>query len=348
MSTSTHTLEQTPIPQRDLPFLPKTWLTKYDLPKIQKIDRPGWIPPEITQNWDTSPYAYQTEEELMSQGGPHGQLSGYLSELLRSYLEKKKLMLLFDSFMLYRDQYNIKQRVGPDLLLMPLQKPAPTSYDLDVVPSPSLLVEITSPESHDKDLDQNQNRALYASLGVSTYLVIDLMVPHQDKVREQIKLHVFRLVKGKRRFVEKSPDHEGYLTLPEMGLKIKAEGQQISLVDQLTGEVLLDATELKEALESEVEKAKEARQQALEEKQRADAAEQQAKVQAKRAETEAKRAETEAKRANAAEQRAQVALKEGEQKRALETARKMLAKGFDLADIAELTDLSIDELSTLK
>ena len=278
---SANALEKTHIPQRNLPLPPlKTRSTWYDLPKTKKIDRPGWIPPEITENWNTDPYAYQTEEELMPQSGPHGQLSSYLSELLRSYLEQKSLMLLFDSFMLYRDQYGIKQRIGPDLLLMPLQKPAPSSYDLDVVPPPGCLVEITSPESHDKDLEQNLS--LYASLGISTYLVIDLMIPHQNKVREQIKLHVFRLIKG--RFVEKSPDHEDYLTLPEMGLKIKAKAQQIVLVDNLTGDILLDVTELKEALESEVEKAKEARQQALEEKQRANA---------------------EAKRANAAEQRAE-------------------------------------------
>jgi Uma2 family endonuclease len=328
---SAHALEQTYIPQRNLPQL-KTRPTRFDLPKTQKIDRPGWIPPEITKNWETSPYAYQTEEELMPQGGPHGQLSGYLYGLLSSRLEQKNLMLLQDSFMLYRDKSGIRQRIGPDLLLMPLRKPTPVSYDLDIEPlPPSLLVEITSPESHEKDLDSNLS--LYASLGISTYLVIDLMVPHIEKVREQIKLHVFRLVSGQ--FVEKNPDHEGYLTLPEMGLKIKAQAQQIILVDKLTGEVLLDVVELKEALESEVEKAKAATQQA----------EQQAKAQAKRAEAETRRA-------NAAEQRAQVAFSNGEQQGRLtekqQTARKMLAKGFDLTDIAELTDLSIDELTTLK
>jgi Uma2 family endonuclease len=280
-------LEKNNIPQR---YPPNTW-TRYAfkdaLPKIQKKDRPGWIPPEIIDNWDTNPYAYQTEEELMPQGGPHGQLSSYLSELLRSYLEKKSLMLLFDSFMLYRDKTGIKQRIGPDLLLMPYRKPTPSSYDLDIEPPPELVVEITSPESHDKDLDSNLS--LYASLGIKTYLVIDLMVPNQKKMREQIELHVFSNVSGQ--FVEQSPDPDGYLTLPEIGLKINALRQEIRLVDQLTGEVLLDAGELEAALESEVEKAKEATRQALYEKQRAQAAEQ--------------RAQAETKRANAAEQRAE-------------------------------------------
>ncbi len=323
-----YALEKTNLHQN----LPPVWPLEYDLIKTTpKIERPGWIPAEITENWDTSPYAYQTEEEMMPQGGPHGQLSGYLYGLLSSRLGQKNLMLLLDSFMLYRDQYGIRQRIGPDLLLMPWQEPAPTSYDLDIEPSPpKCLVEITSPESHDKDLDQNLS--LYASLGIKTYLVIDLMEPHLEKIREQIQLHVFRLVSG--RLVEKMPDKKGFLTLPEMGLKIKAQGQQLILVDKLTDEVLLDVTKLEKALGAEIEKAKEAKQQILEEKQRADVAERQAKA--------------EAKRANTAEQRAQKAFSEGEQKKALETARKMLAKGFDLADITELTGLSIDELATIK
>jgi len=37
----------------------------------------------------------------------------------------------------------------------------------------------------------------------------------------------------------------------------------------------------------------------------------------------------------------------GQQQKALETARKMLAKGYDLTEIAELTGLSSDELATL-
>jgi colicin import membrane protein len=347
-------LEKTHIPPLDSP-LPKIRYIRYELKKTQKKERPGWIPSEITENWDTDPYAYQTEEEQMPQGGPHGQLSSYLSELLRSYLEPKDLMLLTDSLMLYRDKSGIPQRVGPDLLLMPLQKPAPTSYDLDIEPPPSLLVEITSPNSHEKDLDENVS--LYASLDIMTYLVIDLMVPKKEEVREQIQLHVFKNVSGQ--FVEQSFDPKGYLTLPEMGLKINAVGQEIRLVDQLTGEVLLDATELKAALETEVENAKEAKRQALYEKQRADAeakranaAEQRAQAEAQRANVAEQRAQAEAQRAKAAEQRAQIALKEGEQKGRLtekqEIARNLLAEGLSLTIVAKTTGLSIDELSTLK
>ncbi len=48
-------------------------------PKTTSIDRPAWIPPEITPDWDTNPYAYQTEEELRPAGGYHGQRLAYIT-----------------------------------------------------------------------------------------------------------------------------------------------------------------------------------------------------------------------------------------------------------------------------
>jgi predicted transposase/invertase (TIGR01784 family) len=48
------------------------------------------------------------------------------------------------------------------------------------------------------------------------------------------------------------------------------------------------------------------------------------------------------------EQIQQDRFEKGLQQKALETATKMLAKGYDLAEIAELTGLSIEELKNLK
>lgn len=263
-----------------------------------KPDRPGWIPPHIKSNWDTDPYAYQTEEEMMPQGGPHGQLSTYICELLRSYLKERELMLLQDPFLLYQDQHQIKQRIAPDLLLMPYGFPAPKSYDMDVKPPPTCVVEITSPTSHQKDL--SDNKALYMSLGVETYLVIDAITP-EEQLRPQMELYVWRLVNGQ--VVEMVPDTEGCLVLPEMGLKIGASGQKLFFIDRVTGKILLNVTELKQALQSEVQRVQEEAQRADAEAKRAEMEAERAKTEAERAEREAKRAEREAKRANAAEQK---------------------------------------------
>ncbi len=41
-------------------------------------------------------------------------------------------------------------------------------------------------------------------------------------------------------------------------------------------------------------------------------------------------------------------LAEGEHKQALESARKMLAKGYNKADVSDITGLSIEEIEKLK
>jgi Uma2 family endonuclease len=216
-----------------------------------KNERPGWIPADILFDWDTNPYAYQTEEELMPEGGPHGQLSAYIYELLRSYLSEKDLMLLIDTFMLYRDKQGIKQRIAPDLLLMPLNFPAPSSYDMDVEPTPLCLVEITSPNSHKKDLEDNVS--LYMDLlEVPTYLVIDAISP-KGKLRDPIELHLWRKIN--KQVQKMAPDRSGYFALPQMGLKVGVQGQKIVFVDKASGEILLDTTALKNALAEEKEQA---------------------------------------------------------------------------------------------
>ncbi len=218
-------------------------------PKSTEVpDRPGWIPAEITENWDDNPYAYQTEEELMPAGGLHGQLLAYLMELLRVTLRKRGLMLLMDTFMLYRDTQGIKQRIAPDLLLMPWCFPPPSAYDLDVEPAPLCIFEVTSPNSRLKDLKINV--PFYLGLGISSYLVIDAITP-RSRLREQIELHVWQQVAGQPGKREVAAD--GSLPLPEMGLRVKADGQRIRFMDAISGQVLSDSEQLSIALQAERE-----------------------------------------------------------------------------------------------
>jgi hypothetical protein len=291
-------------------LVPKTVPRRFKTSTIKavKVDRPGWIPPHITENWDTDPFAYQTEEELMPAGGLHGQLLTYVTEVVRAPLEKQGLMLLVDTFLLYRDPNRKKQRVAPDLLLMPHQFPAPSAYDLDLLPPPRCLVETTSPRSRFKDLEGNV--PFYFGLGVETYFVIDAITP-QKTLRSPIKLHLWRKTPGQP-YQEVPPDGAGYFLLPEIKLKIAAQQQRLIFADAVTGEVLRDGGQLSDAL-------KEAEQ----------------------------RANVEAQRAKMAEQRAKTAYEEGERNKALEIARNMLAKGLDATFIAQITDLSFDEIAAL-
>ncbi|MBV7330749.1 Uma2 family endonuclease [Chloroflexi bacterium TSY] len=220
------------------------------------VDRPGWIPPHITANWDPDPYAYQTEEELMPAGGPHGQLLTYIVEILRHVLETQDLMFLVDTFMLYRDNHGVKRRVAPDLLLMPYRSPAPRAYDLDIEPPPFMTIEVTSQDSHLSDL--RQKNGFYLGLGIPTYLVIDAITP-EGAPCPQIELHLWRLIHGQIRQI--SPNATGTFFLPEIGFGVRADGRRIRFLDPMTGEPLLDSSELS-ALVLEEREARRQEQQA--------------------------------------------------------------------------------------
>ncbi len=298
-------------------------------------DRPGWIPPEITENWDTDPYAYQTEEELMPAGGLHAYLVTYFVEILRSFLETRGLMLLADTFMLYRDGQGIKQRISPDLLLMPFRFPPPSAYDLDTEPPPSVVMEVTSPKSRTRDMKTKV--FFYTGLGIRTYFVIDA-VTSGSKLRREIGLHLWRKNRGMIQQIQ--PDTDGYLTLPEMNIKVKAEGHRLIFADMTSGDMLHDTGGLKAIVLKEKQRAEKERLRADEEKQRAEKERQ-------RADEEKQRAEKERQRAEAAEKKAEQARKQGEYSKAGETACKMLAKNYSLPEISELTGLSADEIRLL-
>ncbi|MCE7986219.1 MAG: Uma2 family endonuclease [Caldilinea sp. CFX5] len=211
----------------------------------KSIDRPGWIPPEILHGWDDDPFAYQTEEELMPAGGLHGKLLAYIVELVRHTLEEKGLMFLIDTFLLYRDENNVKQRIGPDLLLMPFRDPPPSAYDLETEALPRCVVEVTSPKSRLNDLERKAG--FYLNLGIPAYLAIDAITANKQ-VRKQIILRLWRLVDGEGQEVK--ADAQGGFTLPEMGMRIYAEGQRLRFVDLATGKVTLDSGELGRSLTS--------------------------------------------------------------------------------------------------
>ncbi|MCP4698184.1 MAG: Uma2 family endonuclease [Gammaproteobacteria bacterium] len=265
-------------------------------------DRPGWIPPEITHGWDTCPYAYQTEEELMPAGGTHGDVLPYIKELLRAILEKRKLRLLMDVFMLYRDELGVKRRVSPDLLLMPWRSSPPSAYDLDVEPPPLCVAEVTSPKSRKQDLGDKVS--FYEQWDIPTYLVIDV-ITSTGKLRKQIGLHVWRRIGGRLRKMR--ADTEGALALPEMKLKILAHGQQLYFVDPVTRKTLFDAKQWQECFQEQAQQTKAAKQQAKAAKQQAKAEAQRADSAEQQTEAAKQQAKAEAQRAASAEQRAEAA-----------------------------------------
>ncbi|MCP4646400.1 MAG: Uma2 family endonuclease, partial [bacterium] len=189
----------------------------------------------------------------MPAGGLHGEILAYVVEILRNHLEKKELKLLIDAFMMYRDFQGIKQRVAPDLLLMPYRA-VPSSYDFDVEMPPLGAVEVTSPKSHLKD--KEENLVLYTNLEIPSYLVIDAVTPKAE-LRKQIGLYLWRKEAGKIRRMH--PDSEGYLLFPEMDVRVKAIGQRLIFCDNATGEMLHDTGQLDMLLKNERHRAEQER-----------------------------------------------------------------------------------------
>ena len=232
---------------------------------IAPEDRPDWIPPDILYDWDTCPYAYQTEEELMPAGGLHGEILTYIAEILRYFFKTRGLRFLADTFILYRDNQGIKQRVAPDFLFMPFRRSPPSAYDLDIEPPPLAVMEITSPKSHAKDMQKKVD--FYACLGIPAYLVIDPITSDGIR-RKQIELHLWR--KTPDRLCKIGPDVEGYLPVPEIKVKIKAQGQELIFADILTGEILCDVGQLQHRVAQESERAEQESKRADMEKLRAE------------------------------------------------------------------------------
>lgn len=175
----------------------------------------------------------------MPAGGLHGKLLTYIAEILRHFLESQGIGFLADTFMIYRDSYGIRHRVAPDFLIIPLREDPPSAYDLDMEPPPEAVVEITSPKSRVKDMGKKVSS--YMGLGISAYLVIDAITPFSVP-RKKIELHLWRNIRGTISRV--GPDKDGYLPVPEMSMKIKAEGRNLILADIGTGEILKDSGEL--------------------------------------------------------------------------------------------------------
>lgn len=209
----------------------------------ETIDRPAWIPSNIVADWDPCPYAYQTEEELMSQGMLHDVLMTYISQVMPYHLEQHGLTLWKDLFLLYRNSKNIKNRIGPDLLLAESDLEfSAGSWDLDEMPIPQFLGEITSPKSRKQDLETKGE--LYHNLGVSRYLVID---GHDAKGKITGSISIRMWLNGK----EQSPGSDGFLEIPELKVKVKPLDDRLVFYHTDSLEPLLDMSGAKAEIDSQ-------------------------------------------------------------------------------------------------
>jgi len=189
---------------------------------------------------------------------------------------------------------------GPDVIVFdhypqPIRPRRATLPVLDEGARPLLIVEVTSPSTRNKDLEDKLT--IFHDAGVPVYLIVDM--PEEDSDADPVILaHRY--------------EPEGYVDMDagDLGYWVESVGMWFAIED---GElVAYDATRNRILEYAEVEQLAEA------ETQRADEAEQRELAERKRADAERKRAEAEKQRAVTAEQR-----ERAEKQRADELAREL-------------------------
>jgi Uma2 family endonuclease len=100
--------------------------------------------------------------------------------------------------------------------------------------SPSFVIEVTSKSTEDEDRDNKPRK--FATLGVEEYFLFD---PRDEYLEPQ--LQGYRWAGGRYRPIGLEPD--GSLLSLTTGLRLRAEGEHLRLVDATTGEPLLSTDE---------------------------------------------------------------------------------------------------------
>jgi Putative restriction endonuclease len=199
-------------------------------------------------------------------------------EVLKQYLTGVQATVLGNQFLYYAQGFP-KLRVAPDVMVI-----------FDVAPGgrdnykiweegqvPKVIFEMTSPGTKDQDLVFK--KTLYEQLGVKEYWLFD---PKGEWLQEQ--LQGYRLRGETFEVIEDNRSEP-------LQLRLQVEGRLISFYREDTGEKLLIADELAQALRQEVLARQQAEELVEQERQRAEQERQRAEQERQRAEQERQRAE---------------------------------------------------------
>lgn len=266
----------------------------------------------------------------MPAGFVHNDSLGDMRSEIKGVAKERGWLLYMDNFLLYRNKKNIRNRVAPDLLIVPYRddKLLTSSYDIETQPLPLCAIEIVSPSSEEKD---GAIHALYVEyLKIPTCVVIWLIDGNGDPL-ENPSIDVWHRHPATGRAIAATPDDEGKYYLPELQLSIGLKDKSVYFVDEVTGETLADVSaerQMRQAAEQQVEQeqrkhhaeriAREAAQKrAGAERIEREAAQKRAEREAQRAEAERQEREAAQKRAAQEAQRAEAAEDENARLRAL-------------------------------
>jgi Uma2 family endonuclease len=179
-----------------------------------------------------------------------------LAEMLREHFHTRQDVHVGGNVNLYYEQGNPDAKRAPDLLVVKGVGDAKRYRDSFLLwqenAAPCAVIEVTSRGTAEEDT--GAKKELYERLGVREYFLFD---PRSEYLPRQ--LMGYRLVKVaegngdngvevRQQYDELAPAADGILPSAELGLRLVPRGQELDLVNPLTGERLLPRPELTEQL----------------------------------------------------------------------------------------------------
>jgi len=223
----------------------------------------------------------------------------YLTEVLRARLESSGVAIVLTDVRIAWDIPGLRAH-GPDVMVIPgiAERQNWSTFEVAAEGArPALIIEITSPETRENDLERKVEH--YAQAGVAQYVIIDDMGGRSRERR--LRLLDYRLADG--RYVAHPMDADGRVHLVIAGLWLGIEGDHVVCYDAQGVAIGDYVTVVRQAAEA-AEWARRAEERA---RQEAERARQEAAARAEaeeRARQEAERARQEAAARAEAEERA--------------------------------------------
>jgi Uma2 family endonuclease len=247
----------------------------------------------------------------------------YLTDVLRARLETSGIAVVLSDVRIAWDIPDLRVH-GPDVMVIPgiHERQNWSTFEVAVEGvRPALIVEITSPETRDNDLEIKVEH--YARAGVAQYVIVDDM--GHGRIR-RLRLLDYRLTEG--RYMAHPADAAGRVHLVIANLWLGIEGDHVVCYDE-QGAALGDYAMVAQQARREAEAREAAEQQARREAEAREAAEQQARREAEAREAAEQQARREAEAREAAEQQAR---REAEAREAAEQQARREAEAREAAE----------------
>ena len=277
------------------------------------------LTPPVEYDADGYPYADGTP---MAHGIEHLMQMHYgFQALLRRYRHRPEVCVLCDLFISFR-KGDPTAMVAPDVFVAFGTRPPPasSSYKLWEKPVPGFVLEVLSPATAKRDLEEKF--AIYEAIGVPEYWVHD---PHGRWVESGVRGYQ-RSSAGEYEEIE--PNTAGRRSSEVLGLELRDEGGELRFRDPMTGEELPTTQEEADAHEAAENRAEQEASRAERAEGRAEAAEARAEQEAdaRRREAEGRRKEAEGRRKEAEGRRKEAEGRQAAEARAAELEALLRAR----------------------